>query len=138
MSLAWDGVGGLRYKIQGIRKENPMAITRTIVAVLVALSVAILPIASGALLTLKPIATPAETSASNLEHDCCDQDSTPCQKSKGDCTSMATCALKYFNFAGLEYSNIEFPIVSAALAPAAPQCAGPLTAAIPPFRPPRV
>jgi hypothetical protein len=116
-----------------------MMIARTILAVVIALSVAILPAASGAALTFKPMdMSPAEMSVSEPMSDCCDHDSAPCHKPKGDCASMAACALKCFNFTGLEFSGIAFPIISNSAMPAVAESTVPLAAAIPPFRPPRV
>ena len=41
--------------------------------------------------------------------DCCPHKANPCEKAMEDCTAMATCALKCFNFAGTLSSAIVFP-----------------------------
>ena len=83
-----------------------MRIGRTILAVLVALSVAILPAVGAAVVTQS--AAPAGMSMTD-DMDCCPHKANPCEKAMEDCTAMATCALKCFNFAGTLSSAIVFP-----------------------------
>jgi hypothetical protein len=111
-----------------------MAIGRTIVAFVVAASVAMLPAVGGAAVKVKS----AELSASEPMHDCCPDPAQPCEKAVGDCTSMAVCALKCFSFAGTGLSEFLFPLIgvkrvlSLASNPLHSQTGSP------PFRPPRV
>jgi uncharacterized protein involved in copper resistance len=135
-----------------------MRIGRTILALLIALSVAMLPAEAGA---GSRSSGPADMSGSDMsatdmpysdmsatdmaamdmtamdmsamEGDCCPHKNNPCDN---DCT-MATCALKCFSFAGTAWSTIAFPSSFAKLA--VPFGGGPLSSQTgsPPFRPPR-
>ena len=130
-----------------------MRIGRTIIALLVALSVAMLPAAAAAGLTssasedmsttdMSATDMPSDMSATDMaamdmsamEGDCCPN---PCDKAD-DCRMMATCVLKCFTFAGIAWSTITFPSSFAGLA--VPCGGGPLPShtGTPPFRPPRV
>jgi hypothetical protein len=65
-----------------------MAIARTLSALLIALSVALLPVASAA------VPVPAEMSMSDGgDHDCCPNAAQPCDMSKDGCLLMAACAV---------------------------------------------
>src|SRR6267142_1789836 len=87
-----------------------MRIARTILALLITLSVALLPVASGAGLASKP-ADAIEMSAME-DMDCCPHKANPCDRMDG-CASMATCALHCFTFA---VSSAPLPFVSLTLA----------------------
>jgi len=76
-----------------------MAIVRTILAMLIALSVAILPAASSAAFILKA-QDATEMSAADPMHDCCPPKVNPCDKTTDDCASMAACAMKCFGYSG--------------------------------------
>jgi hypothetical protein len=106
-----------------------MSTGRTILALLVALSVALLPAAAGAGVS--------DMSAMADMHDCC-PNANPCDKAMDDCGTMATCALKCFSFAGTSSSIITFPSISAAMTAAF--VSNPFSSQMgsPPFRPPRV
>jgi hypothetical protein len=110
-----------------------MSIGRTILALLIVLSVAMLPAAVGARIIVKS----ADMSAME-DMDCCPHKADPCDKAMDDCASMATCALKCFSFAGTSFSNIVFPSSSAKLP--ASIAVNPFSSQTgsPPFRPPRV
>ena len=128
-----------------------MRIGRTILALLIALSVAMLPAAAGAGFRSS---APTDMSANDMsasdmsasdmsamdmsamEGDCCPHQANPCDKAD-DCRTMATCALKCFTFAGTAWSTITFPSSFAKLA--VPIGGGPLSSQTgsPPFRPPR-
>ena len=113
-----------------------MSIGRTILALLIALSVALLPAAAGAGVSVK---SPAQADMSAMEdmHDCCPK-ANPCDKAMDDCGTMATCALKCFSFAATSSSNIVFPAIFAKLTLSF--AANPFSSQMgsPPFRPPRV
>ena len=112
-----------------------MRIGRTILAVLIALSVAILP-AAGAAVVSSQSAAPAGMSMTD-DMDCCPHKANPCEKAMEDCTAMATCALKCFSFAGTLSSAIVFPSASTKMT--ASFAANPLSSqtGTAPFRPPR-
>jgi len=109
---------------------------RTILALLVALSVALLPAASGAGVSVKSPA-PAGMSAMEDMPDCCPQKADPCEKAMDNCGTMATCALKCFSFVGTS-SIVVFPSTFASMT--IPSAANPLSSQTgsPPFRPPRL
>jgi hypothetical protein len=110
-----------------------MSICRTILALLIAVSVATLPIAGGA----ASIAQTDNMSMSEPMVDC-DHPVMPCHKAMDDCRSMAACALKCFNFSGTSFSILSFPVALNERMPAFAD--GPFRpqTSSPPFRPPRV
>jgi hypothetical protein len=114
-----------------------MSIGRTILALLIALSVAMLPAAGSAGVSSK---SPAPTDVSMMDemHDCCPPEANPCNHAMDNCGSMATCALKCFSFAGTSSSVIVFPAAFAKMI--APLEHNPFSSQTraPPFRPPRV
>ncbi len=120
-----------------------MSIGRTILALLVSLSVAMLPAAAGAGVSSK---SPHQADMSMTEdmsmpedmHDCCPPKANPCDHAMDDCGSMATCVLKCFSFAGTSSSFITFPASFAKMI--APLEHNPFSSqtGAPPFRPPRV
>jgi hypothetical protein len=114
--------------------EN-MRIARTILALLITLSVAVLPVAGSA--------GPSSKSADTIEMsamedmDCCPHKANPCDR-MGGCTSMAACALHCFTFA---VNGAPLPFVGLTLANNMPVLQDhnvPSQSGIPPFRPPRV
>jgi hypothetical protein len=110
-----------------------MRIGRTILAVLIALSVAILPAAGAAVASTQ--SGPAGMSMTD-DMDCCPHKANPCDKAD-DCGTMATCALKCFSFAGTPSSIFVFPSTFAKMT--ASFAANPLSSqtGTAPFRPPR-
>jgi hypothetical protein len=129
-----------------------MRIARTILALFVSFSVAILPAAGGAV-SLTPSAPdmaaspPLQVDASDLASDpmalaepmddCCDHGTKPCDQGK-NCASALMCAMHCFNFTTVEGSEIVFPLtVPAKVLPPA-DSAVPSRTGAPPFRPPRV
>ena len=109
---------------------------RTILALLIALAVAMLPAAGGA--GVKSPAPAAGMSAMEDMPDCCPQMADPCAKAMDDCAAMATCALKCCSFAAAASSIIVFrsPFASMTI----PFAANPFASQTgsPPFRPPRI
>ena len=82
-----------------------MRIGQTILAMVVALSVATLPATAGFAASSKTM----EVSASETVPDCGHDHHAPSdktQKAANDCASMAGCALKCFNFIGVTFSGI--------------------------------
>jgi hypothetical protein len=113
-----------------------MNIGRIILALLIALSVGMLPAASGAGLKVSP-EEPAGMSVMQDMPDCCPPKPDPCGRAMDHCGAMAICALKCFSFAGTSSSIILF--VSAFARMTASFAANPFSAQTgsPPFRPPR-
>ena len=106
-----------------------MAVARTFLALLVALSVAVLPATGGVAVVQKTV----DASISEPMHDC------PGHGDKAmDCASMAACALKCFSFSGGSVTELLFPLKLASQQPPRAREAGPSQAGTPPFCPPRV
>ena len=114
-----------------------MGIGRTILALLVALSVAMLPAAGGAGVSVKS-PEPADMSMMEDMTDCCPHKANPCEKAMDDCAAMATCVLKCFSFAGTLSSIIVFPSAGAKMAAFFANNPFSSQTGSPPFRPPRV
>ena len=115
-----------------------MRIARPILALLIALSVAVLPAAGHAAMSGKTMDMADATEMSAMDDmACCPDKLQPIHKSMDDCTSMAGCAL-CFAFMGPVASNVAAPVFAAsgviAFAPA-PLDSQPGHS---PFRPPRV
>ena len=113
-----------------------MKIGRSILAFLIAVSVAVLPAAGSIGTVMKPI-EPVDMATTMEDMDCCPHMATLCDKAINGC-SMATCALKCFSFAGALSSPIVFPSHVAQLNPV--HGTNPFNSQTdsPPFRPPRV
>ena len=111
-----------------------MNIGRTIVVVLVALSVALLPVAGGSVLALS-----LEKSLQTNMLDCCPH-GKPCEKKPGNgCGSMAGCALTCFDFSGTMVSGIVArPVPAADIEPVLISLSVHLNPTAPPLPPPRV
>ena len=121
-----------------------MAFARTILALLIALSVALLPAASIAAFKFKSQEM-TEMSASEPMDDCCPHAASPCDKAMGDCASMAACTLNCLCYAGgcLCYagglsSQLLYPVTLADTLPLFESGVLHSQRGSPPFRPPRV
>jgi hypothetical protein len=112
-----------------------MSTGRTILALLIALSVAMLPAAAGARASVKPTDMSATSTMEDM--DCCPPMTNPCDKAMDGCASMATCALKCFRTATTSFSNIEFPSISAKMPASIASYPFSSLTGSPPFRPPR-
>lgn len=138
-----------------------MRILRTIVALLVALSVAVLPLVGSAAAGLSPAearvaqgtATTAMASGSamsmnamSMNHDCADMVKTGLNKlrhskqcdQRGHCPMMAFCAAMSVGIAGPAFFNVDYPILSSNRLPFAADNALAAQGGSPPFKPPRV
>ena len=113
-----------------------MAFARTILALLIALSVAWLPAAGAAAFKFKSQEM-VEMSASE-PMDCCPPAANPCDKSMGDCASMAACIVNCLGFATGASSPFVYPTTLATLMPPFESGVLPSQMGNPPFRPPRV
>jgi hypothetical protein len=113
-----------------------MNIGRPILALLIALSVAMLPaVASDANLAVKSTdMTETADMAAMEDMDCCPHKAKPCDH----CWSMATCQLTHFGFFATSASDIIFPSAAASLSPLSGANAFHPQEGNPPFRPPRV
>jgi hypothetical protein len=84
-----------------------MRIGRTILAFLVALSLAMLPMARAF------VAAGDEAMASDVAvasaHDCCDHDSMPADHAMTECPASAACIAKCCNFYAVLFSEIAVP-----------------------------
>lgn len=118
-----------------------MRFARITLAMLIALSVAMLPAAGIAAFKPKSSATDMqgmEMSASQPMHDCCPGEVSPGDKAMDDCGSMAACALKCFSYAGGVWSPLGYSLKLAELVPPCQSDAVHSQIGSPPFRPPRV
>jgi hypothetical protein len=112
-----------------------MSIGRTILALLIALSVAMLPAAVGSGLGIK---SADMTEMSSMEDmDCCPHKANPCDQMDG-CTSMAACALHCFSFLGSASLPFAYPLALANRMPVLQDGNIHSQTSSPPFRPPRV
>jgi hypothetical protein len=114
-----------------------MSIGRTILALLIALSVAMLPAVAGAGISVKSADMNVMSAMEDMP-DCCPHKANPCDRAMDGCTSMAACALKCFSFAGTSFSNIVFPSSSAKMPASIATNPFSSQTGSPPFRPPRV
>ena len=124
-----------------------MTLVRTILALLIAMSVAILPAAGAAPFKLKS-QDATEMSASEPMydepmhdepmHDCCPPAANPCDRAMDDCGTMATCALKCFSYSTGASSPLSFPLTLASVMPLFESSDFHSQTGSPPFRPPRV
>jgi len=88
-----------------------MSIGRPLLIALIALAVALLPMAGG-----MALAMPHDASLTG-HADCCPH-GKPCEKKTDDCGSMAGCALKCFSFSGAMVSDaVVKPSPTADIAP---------------------
>lgn len=116
-----------------------MRLARTIVAVVIAMSVAMLPTAGPASISAKSSheLTVSADMAMAMD-DCCPDHSKPCNQGGDQCQSMASCVHHTFSFLELAVSHIAYSLVLGDELIALVDQAVPLHAAGAPFRPPRV
>jgi len=113
-----------------------MRVGRTIFAVVVAVSVAMLPIAGHA----APDLNAGDISVSQTPCDCCDARSSQCdmmQNAMLHCCATAACTGVCFGFPVSSFSNFYFSPISAKRSRPAPSDALSSQMGSPPFRPPR-
>jgi hypothetical protein len=119
-----------------------MHIGRTALALLIALSVAMLPATGVVGPAAKSMDMPGMagmTDMSGMEDmDCCPHGAIPFDKSMNGCTCMAMCALTCVSFAEAAWSPVIFPSRAAELTQAFEVNSFSSLAGSPPFRPPRV
>ena len=124
-----------------------MALARTILALLIAASVAVLPAAGAAAFKLKSQDATEMSARESMQdesmqdepmHDCCPPEANPCDKAMDNCASMATCALKCFSGATFASSPLSFPLKLAGVMPLFDGTNHNSQSGSPPFRPPRI
>jgi hypothetical protein len=119
-----------------------MNIGRTTLAVLVAISVAILPVAGSSSMTAKSSemhGIPAAQDMSSSDNmSPCPHHAKDCDKSKCDTDCMATCALSFFGLAGMGSVAVAFPPLFTSMVPPLASDCHRSRPGNPPFRPPRV
>jgi hypothetical protein len=118
-----------------------MAVVRTIFALLLAVSVAMLP-AAGAFAFKAEVQAAAEMSAQmsadGMTHDCCPPAVNPCDKAGDGCASMAACALPCCVYPAAVAAPLVYPTMFADLMPLLRSKVLSSQLGSPPFRPPRV
>ena len=110
-----------------------MHISRKLMALLVALSVAILPTAGAVAAGMNP----AEIAGSATMPDC-DGADMPCEKPMDGCPLMALCASTSVGLAGTSFSAFTFLIAAADNKPSLASFGLDSQPSSPPFRPPRI
>jgi hypothetical protein len=113
-----------------------MKVARVLFALLIALSVAVLPAAGGVAAVVK--STEMADVAAMDDMDCCPHKANPCDTAADRAACMAMCALNCFSFGGATVSTIIFPLHRARLTPAVATNPFNSRTGSPPFRPPRV
>ena len=88
-----------------------MRMTRAIIALLIALSVATLPVAGAAALGQQSAELVLMSESTDAAHDCCPEPGKPCDMD--GCKFMSVCALSGFNFSGMIVSEFVFPLTPA-------------------------
>jgi hypothetical protein len=120
-----------------------MRFVRTLMALMIAASLAVQPIAGAGAMGLKSSepAASSEMAASDgmvaAMDDCCPDPGKPCQGGD-DCQSMATCAYQFSSISNVEFSRFEYMSVADAQPPILRDHAVALYDCSPPFRPSRV
>ena len=121
-----------------------MYVARTIMAFVMALSLAMLPAAG-----LVPVGAKSSEAAATFEapvsaemaavtDDCCPDHAKPCEQGSDRCASMASCAHQSFSISNVAVSQFVYPLVPGGRLFALVEPAIPLQTGSAPFRPPRV
>lgn len=125
--------------------EEAMRLLRTMLALMIALSVALLPQAGSVAFIVKSAPHAAsesmamETDASDVMDECCPDHgkSKPCDQPTDRCP-MVFCAVQPVNLAATDPFRFDFPMTAATPLPLPADQVVALHAGSPPFRPPRV
>jgi hypothetical protein len=113
-----------------------MRIGRTILAFLVALSLAMLPMAGAfAVPSDEPTASDVVVASA---HDCCDHESMPADYAMKDCQAAAGCTANCFNYYAVLLSGVAIPTPIGGTESRIQRHPFHPETASPPFRPPRV
>jgi hypothetical protein len=122
--------------IKGYSSPN-MPLVRNIFALLIAVSVAMLPATGGAAFKSTSDDTMTMSAAEPMD-DCCPDPANLCDKAMGDCGSMAACTLNCLSYAGGISSLLVYPVTLAGTMPLLESDVLHSHTSSPPFRPPRV
>lgn len=114
--------------------RQPMHIRRTLLVLLIALSVATMPTRGVVALGINP----TEITASATIPGCCDSQDMPCEKSVNGCPLMALCASTSVGLMGASFSDFAFPLVATDEMPSLTSFGLDSQLSNPPFRPPRI
>jgi hypothetical protein len=118
--------------------QRTMRIVRTIFALLIGISVALLPVAGAAAFKLKNSDTEmSDMAASGAMDDCCPPEANPCKGTDG-CALMAGCSLSSFGISSVSAATIVYPPLLAGILPQLASDSLESLPGSPPFRPPRV
>jgi len=109
---------------------------RTILALFVALSLAMLPIAGAFAVPQNESTASTQTVAS--AHDCCDDDGSPADRAANECQAAAGCFAKCFNFCAVLTPNMTIHLPTNGMVSIFVATSFPSPLGSPPFRPPRV
>jgi hypothetical protein len=121
-----------------------MHIGRTVLILLIALSVAVLPTGNGAAIGVKSVDALGVTSvdmshmaSTDRMHDCCPDKNLPSRKAIDDCCSSMACPMNCFSFVGASSLIVPPPLLGSVTMslvsdPVRSQKGSP------PFRPPRI
>ncbi len=121
-----------------------MRFARTVMAFVIALSVATLPVAGSASIVVKLSSGAAFSQSSSDAYmsasmdGCCPDQTAPCDLPSDQCPSMASCALQSVSLADVTGASLTYPLVPGNPLPVLTDQAVPLHGGSPPFRPPRV
>jgi len=114
-----------------------MRIARSISAFLIAVAVALAPVASAAMVGAKPADMTAMAAMDDMA-DCCPGKADPCDAAMDCCQAMATCPLTCLGFSAAASSGVVFALPATGLRPALATHPFYSRTGSPPFRPPRV
>jgi hypothetical protein len=130
-----------------------MRLTRTIIGLFVALSVAVLPVTGSASIVVTSPDTAASAPKMGDMHvvdtqtgdaqmsaamDCCPDQTMPCDPSSDYCQAMASCAVSFLSLANIAVVGMKYPPRPWNSLPLLMDQAPPPHGGSPPFRPPRV
>lgn len=124
-----------------------MQFGRTLLTLLVAASVAMLPVVGGVAAPAAKsmdmsasMAMPAsgDMSVSEAMSECCPPEAVPCDQGTSTCADMAACAFSVLSFSGGAVSAQVFPLTAAKDLPLLAHQTLRSHTSSPPFRPPRV
>jgi hypothetical protein len=119
-----------------------MGVARAIVSILVALSVALLPVAGGAVAgstqAVAAMASEMSADADTAMDDCCPNHAKPCDSGSDQCRSMATCAHQFLTIADVPFSQLKYSATRSRLVNLLADSDVSSQLGSPPFRPPRI
>ncbi len=139
--VAASRIRHLTRTVRNLLSSHVMKVVRTIFAILIAVSVAVLP-AAGVVAKSSAMSDMAAMDHQDMVAmdgmDCCPHQTSPSGKAMDESACMATCALHFFTSGGAAVSAIVFPTHHARLIWALSTNPFSSQTGSPPFRPPRV